>query len=168
MKLVLGAGPQPIHPCHLRYIDASWQLTDLHPEPGLDQGVIKMDATKIPLEDNSVEAIYASHLLEHFPRHKTRAVLAEWHRVLKPGGEIRILVPDAFWAAYELFHGNEEVALDVFYNRDEDGIRDCHRMCFTEETLRAYFEELFELVESGVDRGDAHHVQTIFVFGRKK
>lgn len=42
----------------------------------------------------SVDLIYASHVLEHFGRHAYRAVLAEWCRVLKPGGVLRLSVPD--------------------------------------------------------------------------
>ena len=42
----------------------------------------------------TVDLIYASHCLEHFRYHETRKVLQEWGRVLKPGGVLRISVPD--------------------------------------------------------------------------
>lgn len=45
--------------------------------------------------DNSVEEIRASHILEHFGFEDVPKVLAEWQRVLRPGGRIRIAVPDA-------------------------------------------------------------------------
>ncbi len=45
-------------------------------------------------EDNSVEEIRASHILEHFTFERVPLVLAEWARVLKPGGRMRIAVPD--------------------------------------------------------------------------
>ncbi len=44
--------------------------------------------------DESAEEIYACHLLEHFGRWKSDAVLKEWNRVLKKGGILRIAVPD--------------------------------------------------------------------------
>jgi hypothetical protein len=44
--------------------------------------------------DNSVDEIRASHVLEHFPGHKAEEVLREWVRVLKPGGILRVAVPD--------------------------------------------------------------------------
>lgn len=44
--------------------------------------------------DNSVDEIYASHVLEHLGHAESRAALREWHRVLKPHGRIRIAVPD--------------------------------------------------------------------------
>ena len=44
--------------------------------------------------DNSVDLIYSCHILEHFQRHKTEDVLREWYRVLRPGGILRMAVPD--------------------------------------------------------------------------
>jgi predicted SAM-dependent methyltransferase len=54
------------------------------------------------IPDNSVELIYACHVLEHFGRKTHYAPLAEWHRVLKPGGILRLSVPD-FAAAARLY-----------------------------------------------------------------
>lgn len=44
--------------------------------------------------DGSVDFIYTSHVLEHFPHECTTKVLMEWYRVLKPGGSLCISVPD--------------------------------------------------------------------------
>ena len=44
--------------------------------------------------DNSVDMIYASHVLEHIPREKLSTTLKEWRRVLKIGGTLRFAVPD--------------------------------------------------------------------------
>jgi len=49
---------------------------------------------KIKLSTNSVGVIYASHVFEHIPRAEGPGVLAEWRRVLKPGGKLYICVPD--------------------------------------------------------------------------
>ncbi len=53
---------------------------------------------KQPIPDNSVDEIVASHVLEHFSQHETAFVIKEWVRVLKPGGRIRIAVPDFNYA----------------------------------------------------------------------
>lgn len=45
------------------------------------------------LQDNSVELIYACHVLEHFKRVAVLDVLREWIRVLAPGGLLRLSVP---------------------------------------------------------------------------
>ena len=44
--------------------------------------------------DNSVDLIYTSHSFEYFDRSEGEHVLKEWRRVLKPGGILRIAVPD--------------------------------------------------------------------------
>lgn len=45
-------------------------------------------------KDATVEAVYASNILEHFPIADTVKVLKEWHRVLKQGGKLYVSVPD--------------------------------------------------------------------------
>ena len=49
---------------------------------------------KLKLNSDSVDMIYSSHVLEHIPRDRSKIVLAEWHRVLKPGGKLYVCVPD--------------------------------------------------------------------------
>lgn len=46
------------------------------------------------IRDSSVDQIYTSHTFEYFDRFEAVQVLAEWHRVLKRGGDIFITVPD--------------------------------------------------------------------------
>lgn len=54
-----------------------------------------IDARKLPYADGSVDVLYASHILEHFDYdNEVDAVLAEWVRVLRPGGLLQISVPD--------------------------------------------------------------------------
>lgn len=53
-----------------------------------------VDARKLPHADGSVDEVYASHLLEHFDYEEVPKVLAEWVRVLRPGGLLRVSVPD--------------------------------------------------------------------------
>ncbi len=48
----------------------------------------------IPYPDNSVDAVYHSHFLEHLERNSAKEFLREVLRVLKPGGIQRIVVPD--------------------------------------------------------------------------
>jgi len=46
------------------------------------------------IQADSVDLIYNCHVLEHFKRRDIDRVLHEWLRVLKPGGILRISVPD--------------------------------------------------------------------------
>jgi len=58
-------------------------------------GVLKHDLrTPLPFGDSTFSVIYHSHVLEHFARADARRFLSECHRVLKPGGIHRVVVPD--------------------------------------------------------------------------
>lgn len=48
----------------------------------------------LPYADGTVDAIRASHVLEHFPHSQIPLVLKDWVRALKKGGVLRIAVPD--------------------------------------------------------------------------
>jgi SAM-dependent methyltransferase len=51
-------------------------------------------ADGIPFDDNSVDAVYHSHLLEHLDRDVAERFMFEVRRVLRPGGIQRVVVPD--------------------------------------------------------------------------
>ncbi len=52
------------------------------------------DGKTLPFGDDSQDAVFASHTLEHIEDH--RAALAEWFRVLKRGGYLVIAVPHQY------------------------------------------------------------------------
>lgn len=45
-------------------------------------------------EDNSIDLIYASHVIEYFDRDEIKILLKEWKRILKTNGILRIAVPN--------------------------------------------------------------------------
>jgi SAM-dependent methyltransferase len=57
-------------------------------------GVLRGDATQLPFEDNTFDAIVTSEVLEHIQNDVT--AIAEFHRVLKPGGSLAVTVPTWF------------------------------------------------------------------------
>jgi ubiquinone/menaquinone biosynthesis C-methylase UbiE len=48
----------------------------------------------IPYADREFDACYSSHVIEHFQQSEAEIFLSECHRILKPNGIIRIVVPD--------------------------------------------------------------------------
>lgn len=51
-------------------------------------------ALSIPEASGSVDVVYSSHMLEHLDRTEARLCLQECYRILKPGGILRLVVPD--------------------------------------------------------------------------
>ncbi len=83
LKLHLGCGKRHL-PGYI-HID----LSDL---PHIDHRTPVDDLSMF--NDNTVDIIYASHVLEYFDRVEVKHVLMEWFRVLRSGGILRLAVPD--------------------------------------------------------------------------
>jgi predicted SAM-dependent methyltransferase len=49
---------------------------------------------QFPFPDESFDAVYGSHVLEHFDPEIAKILFADCYRILKPGGIVRIVVPD--------------------------------------------------------------------------
>lgn len=109
-----------------------------------------------PFASNSVDLVYASHCLEHFGHHHTARILAEWFRVLKPGGILRLGVPDfdQLLAAYR--RSNDDMASILYYLMGYQSYPlNCHYTMFTRRSLtgnllRAGFREV-RTWEKGTD-----------------
>jgi predicted SAM-dependent methyltransferase len=48
----------------------------------------------LPYDAEAFDAVYHSHVLEHLTPDQAEAMLRECHRVLRPGGVLRVVVPD--------------------------------------------------------------------------
>jgi SAM-dependent methyltransferase len=58
-------------------------------------GVIAHDLSRgVPLASESCEVVYHSHVLEHLRRADVERFMRDCHRVLRPGGILRVAVPD--------------------------------------------------------------------------
>lgn len=88
------------------------------------------------IEDSTVGLIYNCHVLEHFKRQNLDNVLREWHRVLRPGGILRISVPD-FSQLCEIYnkYGDLEQIIGPLFGR-QDFFYNIHYNVFDFSTLR--------------------------------
>lgn len=174
MKLCLGVGPLPIHPQHLEVMGdlSEWTLVDLHVK---DSQITNWDATQLPLETESVDTIYASHLLEHIPHTDVPRVLKHWYTLLKPGGNLILNVPNILWALhrveeyesgatlYGYYHdwAGEHGLLSVIYgSQSHEG--EYHKSAFTPLSLKK------QLIQTGFEKlstktyVDAHDMGILF------
>ncbi|HYP38281.1 MAG TPA: methyltransferase domain-containing protein [Stellaceae bacterium] len=82
-KLHIGCGNHPL---------PGWTNTDLNP---WRPDILRMDATQhFPFADGEFDYAFSEHMIEHVPHAGGLTMLAECHRVMKPGGRIRISCPD--------------------------------------------------------------------------
>ena len=99
---------------------------------------IVMDARYLTYEENSVDLIYASHILDHFKRYEINAVLTEWNRVLKPCGVLRLSVSDFEKVAlmYRCGCGLERLWGSIVGGQKD--MYDHHGCVFDYDTLKKY------------------------------
>jgi SAM-dependent methyltransferase len=57
-------------------------------------GDVTAPAWDLPYGDGTVEAIYSRHMIEHLTFKNAHRALAEWSRVLVPGGTVEIICPN--------------------------------------------------------------------------
>jgi SAM-dependent methyltransferase len=132
-----------------------WLNADLLPQ---GPGVIAIDVRRpLPLPDGCMRRVFAEHLIEHLDFEDGRKLLHECHRVLEPGGRIRVATPELRriaslldadlgndgdirtrylrWLIDWCFPGREdcEPALAVNHFLRAWG----HRFCYTREALEA-------------------------------
>ncbi|MEE8201880.1 MAG: methyltransferase domain-containing protein [Candidatus Acidoferrales bacterium] len=128
-KLNLGCG---IHVCRL----PGWENIDNSPNAWLAQhpwlrgilyrmGVLPEELYRVPwppqirildaslglpFADNSIEIIYTSHMLEHLSRERVCGLIRKVHGVLRPGGIVRVVVPDLEQLAGEYVQATQALA----------------------------------------------------------
>lgn len=101
------------------------------------------EAGDMPFDQESLAELFSAHLLEHFPQERLRReILPYWKSLLKPGGVLRAVVPDA--EAMLRGYRNSRVSYEEFREvtfgaQDYDG--DFHFNMFTPDSLSKLLEE---------------------------
>jgi len=107
-KIVLNVGAGKVSIKNAAHADEMADFTEItiDEDESLNPNIVSdmMDLSMIP--NNSVDAVYSAHALEHVHFHEIKICLEEWYRVLKPGGEIRIVVPNLKRVAANITWGN--------------------------------------------------------------
>lgn len=93
----------------------------------------------LPWQTNSVAAIYAGEVWEHLEYPDGQRLTAECYRVLKPGGVLRLCVPDgvAFWQRYLAIFEEERAR--------EPALRDVQRL---HRHVQMYYDDICTRVAS--------------------
>jgi SAM-dependent methyltransferase len=107
-KRVLHVGCGPYRPDALppELRTEEWQEIRLDINPNVNPDILGTITDLGAVEDNSVDAVYSSHNLEHIYDYEVPLALAEFKRVLKPGGLTWLVVPDMQLAAEWVVKGD--------------------------------------------------------------
>lgn len=144
--LDLGAGKVPFYGIYKDQVEENLCIdwaNSLHQNPHLD---IVADLNQVfPLPDNSFDSILCSDVLEHIA--DPSFFMAETARVLKPGGDLMLMVPFFYWL-HETPHD--------YYRYTEFALRkfckDNHLEVIELKAYGGYIEVLLDLINKGVGR----------------
>jgi SAM-dependent methyltransferase len=103
------------------------------------------------------DLVWMNHVLEHFKRREVFKVLTEWMRILKPGGILRVSVPD-FAGLCKVYHqyGKLELVVGALFGR-QDYLYNIHYNVFDFQSLKKILEDVgFENVQHYDWRGTEH------------
>lgn len=109
------------------------------PMPGYVNLDIKDGVTidALPYDDGTIDEIRASHVLEHVSHRKTLEVLRHWHAKLKPGGTVKIAVPDIEWCIAQMSQPRCDPNIEAYIMGAHEDEHDRHGAIFTENKLGA-------------------------------
>lgn len=125
-----------------------------------DPRVVGMDIRTLDLPDNCADGIIASDILEHFSHREVGAVLKEWARVLKPGGELVVRCPSLRLQAKAYISGVWDADIAsymIFGGQTNPG--DYHCVGFDERSIEKHLSQVglqvrsFEEVDTPQDKG---------------
>jgi predicted SAM-dependent methyltransferase len=119
-----------------------WTVVDIQPGPSVDVVANCLDLGAFA--DGAAEQLYASHVLEHLGFDDVPRALAEWHRVLAPGGTVMVSVPDLAKLGPVLAHPKltaevRQQVIAMIYGGQTDP-HDFHKWGFTAESLGRYLK----------------------------
>lgn len=85
----------------------------------------------LPITTGVVDFLYTSHFIEHLFRKDAETLLKEIYRALKPGGTVRISVPDLEYALSLYTKGEKDKMLSSYFFVDSDeSYYACHKYMY--------------------------------------
>lgn len=139
IKICFGSGGVPLH----GWIHLDWELA-ARPEVIADCGA------GLPFADGTADYLHSEDFLDQLPMARAEVFVGECHRILRPGGVMRLLTPD-LRELVELYLRDDPRLLELWETGVglplrtrtlgevvNEGIRRCgHEFVYDETTLRA-------------------------------
>ena len=92
--LNVGCGYPLRQKLHRNFHGPEWRELRLDLDPAVEPDIVSSITDMGPVADDSVDAVWSSHNLEHLQRYEVPLALAEFFRVLKPHGLLLLTLPD--------------------------------------------------------------------------
>jgi predicted SAM-dependent methyltransferase len=98
-------------------------------------------AHSLPFADASVDVVYSSHFVEHLFRDEAIVLMRESLRILRPGGLVRVCVPDLAWAVERYRQGHKREMLEqYFFVEDRSSFLARHKYMYDFDLMRETLE----------------------------
>lgn len=104
--------------------------------------VCDLEVNDIPLHDEHAERIKAMHFLQHLPYERAKHFLKDCLRVLKPGGNLFLMVGDMEWVFKEILTKGMTQGLAYCVWGEQEHKYDYHKFGYTFSSLKALLEEV--------------------------
>jgi SAM-dependent methyltransferase len=154
LRLDIGGAAVP-------YAPDEYTTVDLYGEPD-----VRGDACDLPFADASVDAIWASHVLEHLRISDVPRALAEMFRVMRPRARAIIRVPNFDYVARYWLTGPDRGWAEAMVFGLQTGDGEFHRSAFTAGTIKADLEAAgFECLR--VEMRWTHNQETLQAVARR-
>jgi len=131
----------------------------------------------IPFINQSVDFVYSSHFIEHLFKKDAITLLNEMFRVLKPGGGLRIGVPDLSQAISLYQLGEKEKMLKFFFPEESSNPFESHKYMYDFPILKSILENIgFKEIQKcefrkgkcpNIEQLDNRPDETLFVEAKK-
>lgn len=148
-KLIADIGSGPVSP----YMRDEGEVVSFDIREEVKPDII-CDVRYLPVPTETFDIVFSSHTLEHFSWTSIHKVLAEWTRILKVGGELRIVVPNLKYSAQRILDDQMHITdLWTIYGEQEYP-KNFHAVGFTPNTLKALVESMGVYDEIEVKEGN--------------
>ena len=111
--LNVGCGPRAVTIIGSVFPADEWREIRLDIDPGVAPDIVASMTDMAPVPDGTVDAVWSSHNLEHLFPHEVPLALREFLRVLRPGGQLLLAVPDLQTVAKRVAEDRLDDALNM-------------------------------------------------------
>jgi predicted SAM-dependent methyltransferase len=140
LKVNIGCGP---------FLEPGWVGLDYRSTKVM-KATICCDIKKgLPFSSESCRFIFSEHVFEHFDLRELSQILQECYRVLKPGGVLRIIMPDL--RRYALAYSGEDHAFEQILGTGHTGAKLLNELFYhvTHRFIHDYSSIESELAKAG-------------------